>query len=127
MKPPWEFKENNFYSSVSVQGFSFNACDAARQANATLAEWFKSAKRVFGSKDEDDCFYWTNGKCLNYETHQGILIDIKPVAKKTCEHKNWCNNLVKTEFDNGIMATTTSIQCNDCGATLKPTSFEEVK
>lgn len=102
--------------------------EAARVAQAKHDAWLKElmdvAKVVHGYVDEwshrDFSTLWLNQKIKGEKprTHKALLIDVKKIEKKPCEHK-------PAHYENDDA----EINCKYCGAEIVPTGWtaKEVK
>lgn len=108
------FKPEHFVRSGAQDNWAGKAI--AGNADKILNEWLeREGKVVYGLKC-DYGWLWRDKAGIANDTHQAILIDIKPIEKKKCEHKKVESGAYSWQFN-----------CKDCGRLVKATGWTEIE
>lgn len=116
-----EFTRAMAFSDIRVMG-----ADIADAANAKINHY---GKVIHGRYDGEN-FYYPHAKPSIVDTHKALLIAIEPIEK--CKHPE---EKIRIQIREGYNLTTGSKlplfidECYlcECGATVKPTQFEEIE
>ena len=80
----WKFKPSDFIDIVYQE--ESTAKLLTQIANAKLAEWLATGVKVYSNKRVEPDNYWNGTKRYPEDTHEALLINIKPIERE-CSHE----------------------------------------